>query len=221
MKQLTSTHREFQLNYDIPTPRVMIELVPYQKLMTYVRACPVEINGFGAVERLGKDFLVTDVFILNQEASPGGVTTDSADLHRYLYELIQQGVEPNKLKLQWHSHVDMAVFPSSIDLATIERYQTDYMISLILNKQGEHYCRLDLYRPFRCGFDIRMKLALPEPTQYLTEGCLEQIRKRVKRRTLRYIFPRVVPPGMDELTSNLTASPDTGTPLDDLVVLEE
>lgn len=136
-------------------PQVRIPLLMWQKMMAYVTACPVEINGFGLVSFVDpRTIVVEDVFILDQTATVASVETDPAAIARHMYEMQQAGGDPGKIKLQWHSHVTMPTFFSQTDWENIEDWPGDWLLSLVLNQSGESACRLDFLRPIRAGYEI-------------------------------------------------------------------
>lgn len=183
------------LDNGIPLPRVCVTPEALQKLRAYVALCPVEINGLGTVVRRGNDFLITDAFLIEQVASPAGVETNKEALGAFIYELVEAGGNPATLRLQWHSHVDFDVFCSPTDMETLNAYTADFMVNLVLNKRGEYHCRLDLYRPFRLGFLVRLYVAAPAIEEAVLAACRRDIEHRVTIRRRPTFWKR--PPRLD------------------------
>ena len=164
---------------EFPQPRVFIQVRALQKLRAYVKACSVEINGFGIVERHVNDFLISDVFILPQQAGAAWVDTNDDALHSFIFELASRGQSTSDVKLQWHSHARMGAYCSGADQKTISNYKCDFMISLVINKQDETFCRIDLFQPFRLGLAVPLEvLVMPNPV--LEEECVKEVEEKVK-----------------------------------------
>ncbi|OHB22477.1 MAG: hypothetical protein A2939_02870 [Parcubacteria group bacterium RIFCSPLOWO2_01_FULL_48_18] len=176
-------------------PEVRIQPAAIQKILAYADFCPVEINGFGIVKRLeGNKFLITDAFILPQTVSSISADMDDLAYNRFIVELVQNGLDPYACKLQWHSHVDAPAFFSPKDLRTIRGYLTDFMISLVVNRWREYQCRIDVYKPFPLSLDVPVLAVLSEASQEVLDGCIEDIRAKVKRRRrIPFLGEEVVP----------------------------
>ena len=164
---------------EFPRPRVFIQVRALQKLRAYVKACPVELNGFGIVKRSDNDFLIADVFILPQQAGAAWVDTDDEALHSFMFELASRGQSTADIKLQWHSHASMSAYCSGTDRETISNYKCDFMISLVINKRDETFCRLDLFQPFRLGLAVPLEI-LVTPDLVLEKECAKEVEEKVK-----------------------------------------
>jgi len=161
-------------------PRVFVPLSVWQKIQYFVGHCQYEINGLGTVQRSGNDFTVEDVFLLKQHTGPGmNVVTDPKALNKFIYDLVSAGGDASKLKFQWHSHVDMLPFFSLEDMATIAGYMNDYMISLVVNKQGDFRCRLDLFKPFKLSLGVPLFIKTPYLNRELAEYREKEMRENV------------------------------------------
>lgn len=135
-----------------PLPQLVFLEDAWKAMRYLVSACPTEINGFGMVERVGSELQVTHVFSLDQDASgEHAQVTPKAQLACQNY-MMQNGLDGNKMRLQWHSHMGSAFF-SGKDLAVVESHgrYTDWAVSVVLNRYDprDYAARLDLYRPFR------------------------------------------------------------------------
>ncbi len=194
----------------MPVPRVYIPLEVLQKIRAYVALCPVEINGFGIVKRSGNDFIVTDAFILSQSVTSVTAEVDMEGHHAFLYDLISSGGDPATIRLQWHSHVEMDAYCSGTDMATIERSRADYMISLVLNKQGEQYCRLDVFTPVRLGYAVNLEVVIPDAPASMYDACKAEIAEKVKVKNLFDDLGEdllLLPGSIAEMISQLSAGP--------------
>jgi hypothetical protein len=158
-------------------PRVCIGLEVIEKIHCFVQLAHGEINGMGMVEKIGNDFVITEAFILKQDAGAAHAEIDPMALNR----LVSEREDYGKLHFQWHSHVYMPARFSSIDTANIAGYAGyfgDFMISFVTNKRSEYSCRLDLFRPFYVGFEVPLTVIVPLQRDLLEE-CREDMRAKI------------------------------------------
>ena len=121
-------------------------------------------------------FCVTDVYLIKQEGSSGGVDGDEEDINRLMVELYQRGIEPDEAFRCWiHSHPgsgSSATYLSSTDEENIDRYLTGaFLISIVLDKNGDHpYCRVDLKEPrWSVEADLEVDLRLEDDERKAAE----------------------------------------------------
>ena len=165
----------------IKPPQLTIPLEVWQKIMAYVQCCPVEVNGFGYLDRLGScDLVLEDVFILEQTATPYSVEVEPLAVARHLYELTRNGGDGGRMRFQWHSHVKMPAYFSATDQAQIESYTGDWMVSLVANKFGDYECRLDIYKPFRVWTPIEVLVSVPHNRETVA-SCQQDINSLVRQ----------------------------------------
>lgn len=190
-------------------PRAMITVRARQKLQYFIDLFPEEISGYGKVERRGKDFLITDVFVFKQEVSGSDTELDPRAIARFQYQLIRAGHNPKEIRLWWHSHHNMGTEWSGVDDDTAEEYfrenNYDYMISVVGNKSGEIRCRLDLYKPFSMSVDYLPPIVVFPEDRVLKAECGREIKEKVKRRSLFGIKRKVK---LAEGVSEVKMSPD-------------
>lgn len=115
------------------TPKVM-------RTIDYIVAKATgEVGWLGTVEKMGKDYLITNIYIPPQTVT--SVTTDiEADaVAKIALQIMDDGGDLASLRYWGHSHVNMGVTPSSTDEAQIDEYmeQSDWFIRGIYNKKGE------------------------------------------------------------------------------------
>jgi hypothetical protein len=110
-----------------------------------VAQCAKEIAWLGLVEEMENSFLVTKVYLPKQTVTGTSVDIEPDAMNLLIHELITAGEDPNKLRYHGHSHVNMAVNPSSIDQNHMRDYleHVDYFIRSIHNKKGD--TRVDVY----------------------------------------------------------------------------
>ena len=164
-------------------PVVYITPQAKQKLDLYIKCCPQEISGFGTVERYEKAFLITDVFIFNQECSTSNSDMSSEDVSKYLVEAVNEGVDPSTIKLFWHSHADGGVFWSGVDNNCIDQLSTSWLLSIVGNHKGDYLVRLDLYNFARVTIDdLDFRVHTP-PVEGLKEAIEAEIAEKVTVKT--------------------------------------
>lgn len=168
----------------LPSPRLQVPLHVWQKMMAYIINCPTEINGFGLVDEVFPNlFVLSDVFITEQDAGPAHVEVQPETLGAMMTDIIRRGEDPSRIKFQWHSHVNMEAYFSITDTNNIENWAGDWLISVVANKRGEYSCRLDTYGRLRIGIELK-----PEIMTMIDEATLAntaaEIRQKVKRPTI-------------------------------------
>lgn len=161
----------------------------YDKMRLYVELCQDEIGWLGYVDKLQNDqgYLVTDVFLVNQEVH-GATTELSPDaIIEYYNGLDEEGREKflSKCKIWGHSHVNMAPNPSGQDDtqgAELSKDTEDFYIRLITNKKNEYH--ITFYDK-----TIKAKVVTDGIVLYNPEGAelrkqiQEEIATKVKKKT--------------------------------------
>lgn len=143
--------------------------------MAYViAASPNEVGGLGFVEQYGSDLYVEDVFILDQQVTPHSTTTDPLVLASFMENLAQNGTRsPATLCFQWHSHGTGGAYCSQTDLQNINDWLGDWLISLVLNRYGEHYMRLDNFNGPRLAVRLSPTILSSVPPELLASAQAE------------------------------------------------
>jgi len=157
----------------------------YKKLMKYVELADTEISGMGFVRQLSTNlFYCYDVEIYEQIVSPVNTKLLEKDLAKRATQLAREN--PNQLKdmyLWWHSHANMDVFWSYVDKEEISRWeQTGYGISLVINKQEDYICQLDIFSPVRVVCPVKINYKKNEEINYfpwLDEECQNEINNKL------------------------------------------
>lgn len=142
--------REFKyeknFKYEKSDRRATIRISPvaYAKMMTVIMSQPDEVGWHGTTERLGQnEFLIKDIFVYPQQVTSATVDTDEEEYAKWLISLddIDENIFPN-LHFHGHSHVNMGVSPSGVDMGHRETIVSqlrseDYYIFMIWNKKLE------------------------------------------------------------------------------------
>lgn len=118
-------------------PKVVINNEVYQKIMFWVDKSPDEISGLGTVifDKKEQQFRVVSAMLLPQKNGPASTDIEAEDVCKAMYELRESEGE---LRFWWHSHVNMGVFWSGTDHATIASIsQGGWVLSSVFNKKRE------------------------------------------------------------------------------------
>ena len=117
--------------------------IAWQKMQTLIREFDKEVAWHGLAYR-GEDptkdeYTITDILVYPQEVTGATVTSDQEKYQSWLMEHDDEVF--NNIRMQGHSHVNMSVTPSSVDLALYEKIleqldDTMFYIFLIYNKSG-------------------------------------------------------------------------------------
>ena len=124
---------------------VVFSNLAFTKILYLVMLFDDEVAWHGTVERDGDTFYITDIMVYPQEVTGATVNTDQEKYTQWLYEFDDETF--NSIRFQGHSHVNMAVSPSSTDLNHQESILTqlsgeDFYIFLIINKKMQMFLRV-------------------------------------------------------------------------------
>lgn len=144
---------------EVVAPRLFIARDALDKLLAYVnlQLRHAEITGWAYVRPHGSDFYLktsADVFITKQIVTTSTADGDGHSL-AHAFEKAARDDRDNELRLQWHSHPAEAYF-SHTDHANIEHLGEtfDWLISLVMNRDGDMHARFDCFQPFRVGVEM-------------------------------------------------------------------
>lgn len=133
--------------YDI-LPMVFFSIEAQRTIDYIVDQSPDEIAWLGLVEEVEDGYLVQKIVIPEQEVSGTTVDISAEAMGRLVNELMDEGLDPSLLRYHGHSHVNMAVHPSTTDQDHISEYLegVDWFIRSIHNKKGDR--RVDVFEKF-------------------------------------------------------------------------
>ena len=109
----------------------------YMQLMHWVDKSTFEVSWFGLLkfDKKNSEFVVTKIFLLPQENSSTSTEMNGAAIADLLYDTRK---EPGDLRWWGHSHVNMDVFWSGTDIATMKNLSTGgWFLSTVFNKKRE------------------------------------------------------------------------------------
>jgi len=115
--------------------KLIIDNKVYEKVMHCVDSSHLEIGGLGLVKIEGDEVYVTEFFLLEQDVTSTTTQLQAAAISKLLY---QTRDTTGELLWWWHSHVDMDVFWSSTDMATIREFgEEGRFFATVFNKDRE------------------------------------------------------------------------------------
>lgn len=124
----------------IVTPTVIIEELAYRKMLALTTKCDKEIAWHGVVDYDVKTqtFTVVDIVVFPQKITASTVVSDDDSYGPWIMSL--EDATFNRMRLHGHSHVNMGVTPSTVDLQyqeTMLHDVKDYYIFMIMNKKED------------------------------------------------------------------------------------
>lgn len=122
------------------------------KLDLYIQLADGEISGLCRIKVEEEKIIVTDLFILKQEAT--GSTTDLDE--QALTDFLTNETHPEEIRGWWHSHAHMGVFFSSTDEETMASFGGDWLIGIVGNKDGEYKARINAFAPVHLYLDTTL-----------------------------------------------------------------
>lgn len=151
-----------------------------------VNQCSMEVGWLGLVDKIGDDYIVTDIYVPEQTVSRTETDIESEAMSALALELLAEGKDPNKLRYWGHSHVNMQVSPSSQDEKQLEEYleHCDWFIRGIYNKRGD--TKVDVYD--RTNNVVHQVVKNGPHIPNLTEEEKEVLDKLIKNNVQEYVY---------------------------------
>jgi hypothetical protein len=121
----------------VKAPDVHIAPEVYRKIMFWIDKAPGEVSGMGKVtyDASKNVFRVTEAYLLKQKNTGSSTELDATAICELLYDSRNS---PGELRFWWHSHVNMPVFWSGTDHATIDELSRGgWILSTVFNKRRE------------------------------------------------------------------------------------
>lgn len=125
---------------------VLITPEAREKMTALVNSVSTEIAWHGVVKKLDRgQYEISDILVYPQTVTSVTVNTDQEKYETWLLSLDDDTF--NALRMHGHSHVNMGVSPSGVDLKhqedTVNNLTSnDFYLFLILNKKGDMYVRI-------------------------------------------------------------------------------
>lgn len=125
--------------YIAPEKIVYITDTALNKIKALVKHCDVEIAWHGTVKHTDDKLIITNILVPPQIVTGVTTTSDDVEYNNWLNTLPDK--EFNSLRFHGHSHVNMGVSPSSIDINyrtnLIKNMPNSTYIFMIINKKGD------------------------------------------------------------------------------------
>jgi len=176
------------------TPRVLVTRQAYEDMFIIVDEVDKEVGWLCSVERLGNDFLIKEVFLLEQESHTSTCEITADGLAEFASQILSEredGLEiVNSLRCWCHSHVNMGTSPSGQDESQMQVFVENgcnYFIRGILNKQGRMEFTLFLYDVGIKVVDVEWEL-YESMDESRREKWKAEIEAKVKE---KYVLPPV------------------------------
>lgn len=107
----------------------------YDQIQFFVDKSTIECSGLGKVIVTPQGYEVTEVTLLEQENTATHTEINPAAVTKAMYNLRNS---PGGVYFWWHSHVNMGVFWSGTDVATIEEIGANGLcVAVVFNKKRE------------------------------------------------------------------------------------
>lgn len=121
---------------------ITISALALKKAKEIVELAPEEITFFGFVIEDGNNLIIKDIYLPEKQKFTGTTTevlAESYDKMIDVEEELQRKYGSGHFRCHIHSHVNMSVFQSNVDVKTFEEFLSDmpYYIAIIMNKKEE------------------------------------------------------------------------------------
>lgn len=197
--------------YDMERYNVQITDLAAEKMKAFIEIAPQEISGLGTVISENGVYLIDDIYLLKQACTPAYTELDQGKIIEFMTDQINEGNDDvvNRLRLWWHSHVNMGTFWSGTDRATIEAMQADEVwISIVGNKRGSRRVSVDYYNPRICFDCVPLQVIKTKADlSGVKEWCQKEIDEKVTFRTYlpvpRFLQEITTLNEVDEIMNNL------------------
>lgn len=182
--------------------KIMLSPEVYSEVMYLVNKCDKEISGLGKVKIVGDKVYVVKQYLLEQEVT--GTTTDIDEnaVSKLLYEAYKDGgLAEGELLWWWHSHVDMGVFWSGTDHATIKEFgKNGRIFATVFNKKREmrsayYQAGTEQYpQMFIDSIETEIDMRLPDSrTKELEQEFEAKVKSKVWRGRFRGVDDNILP----------------------------
>lgn len=170
-----------------PAPRVFYTAEVYDLIKFLVAHCEKEVGWLGMVDTIGNDYLITAIYVPEQEVHGTETDIDADAMAALAMEILDANEDPSKLFYWGHSHVNMGVSPSGQDEQQVDEYLVNCpgFIRGIYNKKGDS--KVDVFLPeegivWQC---CENRIYSPGLTPEQEAQFKEQIKRNVKEFSFR------------------------------------
>lgn len=155
----------------------------YSQLMFYAFAVDAEVGGFGTVffDEKENDITVGELFLVKQEVHQTECNLKAEGTAALYQELIDKG-EPEKINdiaFWWHSHKNMQASFSSIDDDLMRNWTAEYLVSLVINRDGKMSAQLMTKTPLLVVGDIDVEVNWFDIPEY--DDWMQEVKEKVTK----------------------------------------
>lgn len=179
MDNIVDTKFSFDKSFDVvekDAVEVNFTTEAYEEMSALINHFSSEVAWHGLVKRIDEThFQITKILVYPQKVTGVTVNTDYAKYQPWLYERSDE--EFNAIRFQGHSHVNMAVSPSGVDLTNqwdlINNLSSDdFYIFMIWNKRFEYNVRVvDMAKNvIYNGADVKVTIGDFDSVSFLKEA---------------------------------------------------
>lgn len=153
----------------------------YAQLMFYAFAVDAEVGGYGTVffDEKENDITVGELFLVKQEVHQTECNLTAEGTGELYQELIDKG-EASKLDdlaFWWHSHKNMQASFSTIDDDLMRNWTGNYLVSLVINRDGNMSAQLMSKTPLLVVGDIDVEVNWFDIPEY--EDWMKEVKEKV------------------------------------------
>ncbi|HEU5114209.1 MAG TPA: hypothetical protein VFT82_00405 [Candidatus Paceibacterota bacterium] len=195
--------KPFQIHAHFPTevevlrlpadmPKVLLSQLALHKIFVIVGAIELEVGWLGIARREGKDFVIDDVFLFEQDVSFGHTELTTDSMSNIMQEVLKRPDGEhvfNNTRFWGHSHGSGGTDPSQQDNRTMsifKNFGADFFIRGIFNRTGD--INFSIY-DFKRGMAFHRapwKLEGKAPTKPAYEKMFYQLRQEMAEKVIHY-----------------------------------
>lgn len=190
---------------------VYFSALAWSKMVAVINTFDKEVAWHGLVKKLEtdadkKEYLVYDIVVYPQEVTGATVNTDQEEYEKWLDTFNDEDFDA--IRMQGHSHVNMGVSPSSVDIGhkeqIIKQLSDDmFYIFMIWNKKFQHHITI-----YDFGDNVSYEDKDVEVKLYDSDGSLDEFIANAKK----LVKDRVYLPAKTAAKSDTKPAPEAKKP---------
>lgn len=157
------------------------------KMDLLVKESNKEVGWHGLVMKAGLVYVIYDILLFPQKVTGSTVNPDESEYYEWMEKLTDTQI--NNMRFHGHSHVNMGVSPSGVDMQFREdlvKNVEDYYIFMIVNKKGNY--EISIYDKalgvVMDESDITFRIGTPASYNDAEAWVAENIKNNVKEEKL-------------------------------------
>lgn len=166
-------------------PKTTLWIPPFiiEEMMFYAWKVDAEVGGLGRLEFDTKenDIIIKELYLLEQEVCNAECTIKAAGIASLYEELIAKNEDDkiSDINFWWHSHKEMDSFFSGTDDTTMREWNGNFLIALVINREGKMKARLMSKIPVMVIGDIDVAINWYDVAQH--DLWKNNVEKKVKK----------------------------------------